>query len=187
MHAWYQQQDADDPGMRRRIGSPAFDDNEWKQIQFPVDANANPLPYWHGTMWCRKEVEIPPAWVGKELELHLGAVDEADDTYVNGQHVGRVWFDIPDCYTTQRCYTVPATLVTSTKVVLTVRVIKEGQYLGLDGPAKEMKLLPKKSANVQPVSLTGAWRYVRAAVQKRATSEPAVSSGQHRLRTVDYI
>ncbi len=155
---WYKKEDEADPGLKGKWMDPAFVAHDWQQINFPVDYTTNPLPQWIGSMWCRKEVEIPPSWVGKELELHIGAVDEADDTYVNGQHVGRIWFDAPNYWTAPRTYAVPAALLTSTKVVVTVRVLNKVGQLGLFGPADDMKLL-LKGATDKPVTLTGAWRY----------------------------
>ncbi len=156
--AWYKQEDDTDPGMTGKWMDPAFVEKDWKPITFPVDYTSNPLPQWLGTMWCRKQVEIPASWVGKELELHIGAVDEADDTYVNGQHVGRIWFDAPGYWTAPRIYVVPAALVTSTKVSLTVRVLNKAGQLGLFGPEAEMKLLLKGRTD-KPVALSGIWHY----------------------------
>lgn len=40
------------------------------------------------TAWYRREFRIPPAWVGKKVLLHFGAVDWEASVFVNGRLVG---------------------------------------------------------------------------------------------------
>jgi beta-galactosidase/beta-glucuronidase len=54
-------------------------------------------------LWYRRMFSIPPAWRGKRILLHFGAVDWETKVFVNvhsvGQHVGGYlpfWFDITD-------------------------------------------------------------------------------------------
>ena len=73
-----------------------------------------------GSIWFRKEVEIPAAWVGKPLELSLGAIDDYDTTYFNGTKVGGIGSETPNSYMVQRRYTVPAELVKAGRNVVAV-------------------------------------------------------------------
>lgn len=156
--AWYRRLDAEDPGIKGKWMSAGADTSGWRNVKLPGKYGDNPLGAYLGSLWCRRDVQIPPAWVGKDLELHVGAIDEADDTYVNGAHVGRTWFEAKDFWKVQRVYDVPANLVTSTKLSVTVRVLNLYGDAGMFGPPDEMKLSPKGEA-AEPVSLAGDWRY----------------------------
>jgi len=156
---WYRQLDADDPGNKEHWMDPAYTPQGWMTVEAPVVMGANPLGSYLGSLWMRKTVEIPQTWVGKELALHLGTLDEADDTYVNGVHVGRIWFDTPNFWLVQRHYTVPATAVTSTHVTITTRILNFVGDLGPFGPASDMYLALNGE---KPVSLTGVWVYQHA-------------------------
>jgi len=157
--AWYRTLDARDPGLKKHWMAPDADISGWWTVEFPCAKNDNPLGSFIGSLWCRKTVEIPQSWVGKLLELHLGVIDETDDTYINGVHVGRTWFETPEFWKVSRVYPVPAALVTSTRIELTVRMLNLYYDLGCYGPAGEMKLTLKDVPAELPVSLAGSWRY----------------------------
>jgi beta-galactosidase/beta-glucuronidase len=42
----------------------------------------------HPWVWYRRSVTIPPAWKGKRMLLHFGAVDYRAMVWINGQHAG---------------------------------------------------------------------------------------------------
>ena len=148
----------DDPGIRDKWFDPQAKLDGWKPIRLPNATAGDP---WHflGIVWVRKEVDIPPAWVGKDLTLQLGVIDEADTTYVNGTEVGAMWSGKPGRATTPREYPVPAALVKSAKVVIAVRVMNLYSFGGLLGPASKLALLLKGKADEPPVSLVGTWQY----------------------------
>ena len=158
LNAYYAALDARDPGLKERWMDPAIDASKWRTVEMPVFYGNNPLGCYLGVEWYRKDVQIPPAWVGKDLELHVGAVDEADDTFVNGTKVGRLWFDTPDFWKVPRVYRVPAAAVTSAKVCIVVRTLNYVGDIGLFGPAAEMRLAPTGDKTAPAVPLTGPWR-----------------------------
>jgi len=157
--AWYRSLDARDPGITGHWMAPATDITHWRKVEAPCAKTDNPLGSFTGSLWFRIEVEIPAAWVGQPLTLHLGAIDETDDTYVNGIHVGRTWFETPEFWKVSRVYPVPATVVMGTHVTLCVRVLNLYYDTGLYGPADEMKLELRDAPNEPPISLTGVWCY----------------------------
>jgi len=147
----------DDPGLAGKWFDPQAKLDGWRSIRLPNSTTGDP---WHflGVVWLRKEVEVPQAWVGKDLALRLGVIDEADTTYVNGTEVGAMWAGKSGRATTPREYAVPAALVKSTKVVIAVRVMNLYSFGGLMGPASKMTLSLKDKADERPVSLVGAWQ-----------------------------
>jgi len=138
---------------------PSTDTSKWLTAPLPGTYGANPLGAYLGSLWCRYDFDIPRAWLGKNLELHVGAIDEADDTYVNGNHVGRTWFEAPDYWKALRVYPVPALDIPGTHVTVVVRELNLYGDGGLMGPPAEMKIFPAGDAKSTPVSLVGVWRY----------------------------
>lgn len=127
---------------------------EWKPIRMP---NESTLYAWHflGTMWLRKEIEIPTAWVGQDLTLGLGIVDDVDETFVNGTRVGGMGYGDAAHGSTPRVYNVPASLVTGNRVSLLVGVMNVHSFGGLIGPREALKL----SRGDESVSLAGTWEF----------------------------
>jgi hypothetical protein len=64
-----------------------------------------------GVFWYRTEFTCPAEWSGKDLTLIIGAVDDYDETYVNGTKVGETGLDVPFHWETPRVYNIPASLI----------------------------------------------------------------------------
>ena len=65
---------------------------------------------------------MPEAWLGGDLALSLGAIDDFDVTYWNGERVGATGAETPQYWSAPRRYTVPGRLVKAGRNVLAVRV-----------------------------------------------------------------
>ena len=80
--AWRHKLDANDPGMKRAGGppwfSPGHDDAGWKAMALPGHWEGKGLPGCDGTVWYRKEVEIPSGSAGAEIGGR-GLGDDGDD------------------------------------------------------------------------------------------------------------
>jgi sialate O-acetylesterase len=111
-----------------------------------------------GSIWFRKEVEVPQAWVGKPLELNLSAVDDFDTTYFNGTKVGGIGTETANSYMVPRRYNVPAELVKAGRNVIAVRVFDSAGEGGF-GSAGKMALGPVGGSQAEEIPLAGAWRY----------------------------
>ncbi|HEV7405408.1 MAG TPA: sialate O-acetylesterase [Chthoniobacteraceae bacterium] len=158
---WFEQLDAEESGLKNKWMTPALDTSKWSTVKLPVTADDNPIGEAPASNWFRKEIKVPTDWIGKELELHLGLVDGADEAYVNGVRVGRTWFDVPKYWSVSRVYPVPAAAVADLTIAL--RVLKTIYPMGLFGPAGDM-LLKLKDAPVDApaVSLVGEWRMAKS-------------------------
>ncbi len=64
-----------------------------------------------GYAWYRREVVIPAAWRGQSLRLSIGAIDDQDWTFFNGQPIGKTTASTPRCYRAPRRYAIPSRLV----------------------------------------------------------------------------
>lgn len=127
-------------------------DDAWRPFPVP-NANCVLFGDMNGAYWFRRDVEIPAEWLGAELELRLGIVDDLDTTYFNGVQIGFTGPDTPDPWGVKRVYPVPAELVREGRNVIAVRNFDEQQMGGLMGP--ELKLVNKTTE--ESIDLSGTW------------------------------
>jgi sialate O-acetylesterase len=86
---------------------------------------------------------------GKAAKLFLGRIIDADETYVNGQLVGKITYQYPP-----RRYQIPAGLLKAGKNVITVRVTNSAGKGGFV-PDKRYELTDGKTV----IDLRGDWLY----------------------------
>jgi sialate O-acetylesterase len=111
-----------------------------------------------GAVWFRREVAIPEAWAGRDLALSLGAIDDFDVTYWNGERVGTTGAETPQYYAAARHYVVPARLVKAGRNVLAVRVFDHYGSGGFAGTAAQLSVGPT-DPDAKPLPLAGPWQY----------------------------
>ncbi len=153
-----------DPGVTPESASwnqPTFDDSAWDTLQLPSTWQSAGHAY-SGVFWFRRTIELPETWVGRDLQLHLGAADKHDITFVNGVEVGRTGRGREEQHwDTPRTYAVPAAVVTGRTLTLAVRVYSFLYDGGLIGPADRMRLRcsGERERPDSDIPLAGAWRY----------------------------
>jgi sialate O-acetylesterase len=134
-----------------------YDAKDWKLMKLPQYWESTGLNI-DGAVWFRKEVQVPAAWAGKDLNLSLGPIDDDDVTYFNGEQVGDT-----KGYNLPRRYTVPGKLVKAGRNVIAVRVFDSGGGGGIYGEAKEMTLAPAGGAGggaaAEAIGLAGEWQF----------------------------
>jgi len=119
----------DRSGPRRNY--PPAHGNQWGFQSFGEKAG---LPDYDGVVWFRRTFDLPLSWVGTDAELHLGAVDDDDTTWVNGVEVGAtIGWTIP------RVYRIPAAVLRPGQNVIAVRVLDTGGGGGLYGGGDTMR------------------------------------------------
>ena len=89
----------------------------------------------NGAVWIRRVVELPEAWRGREVVLHLGGIDKQDIAYANGVEIGRTGSGT-DCstYNVPRVYAIPPALTAEGVLDLAVRgysFLYDGSFNGL--------------------------------------------------------
>ena len=94
---------------------------------------------------------------GKELVVSLGAIDDGDETFFNGESIGRT-----NNYQADRVYTVPAEKVKAGNAVIAIRVTDNMGGGGLYGKPAQMKCYVKDNEKAS-VSLAGSWKYLPVA------------------------
>ncbi len=158
---WDRQVAHEDPGNAgeaQGFAEPGHDDSAWPTMDLPR--------YWEtvkgleidGAVWFRRTVELPADWAGRELVLSLGAIDDFDTTYVNGQAVGATGLETPNYYLAPRRYRVPAELTKTGRATLAVRVFDRMGNGGLYGGGHPLSLSPADDGQTS-LALEGPWRY----------------------------
>jgi sialate O-acetylesterase len=148
---WYR---ARDPGTAASPAwsDPGLDTASWKAMTLPTNWEKAGYPDFDGTFWFRRTIDLPEDADRADGELHVGAVDDNDTTWVNGQRVGAtVGWDVP------RVYRLPAGVLKPGANVIAVRVLDTGAGGGLWGGADPMRLDVKTGGVTKTIPLTGEW------------------------------
>jgi sialate O-acetylesterase len=146
---------------------------DWETMKLPTTWEDTGLEI-DGVVWFNKNVDIPKHWLGEDLKLSLGRINDYDITWFNGTRVGR-GTDV----TYSRVYNIPSELVKEGNNRITVEVLDIGNVGGLYGPAKDMKLINKEDS----ISLIGNWKYRPDPILKDVTKfpeKPTSNSGANR-------
>ncbi|MBD2752453.1 sialate O-acetylesterase [Spirosoma validum] len=124
-------------------------DSQWKRMAMLGDWEWKGLPTLDGVVWFRQEVMIPEGSKLQKMTLHLGSVDDADSTFVNGQLVGnKKGGGI-------REYSLPDGLLKPGRNVLAIRVSDSGGSGGMMGQASQFYLANDNLT----IPLADQWKY----------------------------
>jgi sialate O-acetylesterase len=128
---------------------PALDDRAWPTLNAPQVWETQGLPGLDGQVWLRRHVTLTAAEAIGAATLHVGLVDDCDESFVNGQPVGKTCgWDRP------RAYGVPAGLLHEGDNLVAVRVTDTGGDGGIHGPAANLRL----DTAAGPKPLAGRWQ-----------------------------
>lgn len=128
--------------------SPDFDDSDWKTMEMPGTWRENGLDV-RGTVWMRKDFEIPESMDGRHAKLSMGTLMHNDRVYVNGVFVGSTGYEFPP-----RRYHIPAGVLRKGKNTIVVRLNAPG------GNGEFIKDKPYKIiGDAAEIDLTGTWKY----------------------------
>lgn len=162
--------------------SPDYDDSGWKTIPVPGYVQNNGELGFDGVFWERTIVDIPEKWAGKELVLHLGAVDDNDFTFFNGVEVGHT----EGCIAS-RDYVIPANLVKAGKAAIAVRVHDTGGLGGIAADPERIRLsCTDAKVNEDSMPLAGEWKYKVSMSLAKAPVLPVDASREANIATGLY-
>ena len=131
-----------------------FIDGSWNTTAQPLLwSKIDALEEFDGIVWMRKVVEVPASLAGKDLKLELGAIDDEDITYWNGERIG-----MTSGWMANRTYTVPGKHVKAGKNVLTIRINDTGGDGGFLKDAKDFYI----TAGSTTISLAGDWKWKKS-------------------------
>lgn len=147
--------------------SPSFDDSAWSTQPAPGGWTGE-LEAFDGALWMRRTIQIPADWAGRDLELSLGAIDDDDSAWFQGERVGS-----SAGWSLQRRYTVPARLVKAGRATVAVRVVDTGGLGGFHGAAGDLHIAPVDRSDAR-IELAGTWRAQRGMEWSRIPARESV-------------
>ena len=122
----------------------------WKNIEQPRSWESSSIGNADGTVWFRKEFDLPAGMESKEGVLSLGPIDDNDVTYLNGIKIGAV-----NSWNTDRSYTIPTGILKTGKNVIVIKITDTGGGGGLYGKEDQLYL----QVDGKTVSLSGTWQF----------------------------
>ena len=135
-----------------RIAAPAFDDSDWAKLSLPSSScalerfvpDAQNTQLLNGAFWYRKKVNITD--VGTDYVLRMGAIDDADVTYFNGQQIGATWN-----WQQERVYQIPRDLIQEGINTIAIKHFDGGGGCSIAGP------ITLNSSSGSRINLEGEW------------------------------
>lgn len=107
-----------------------------------------------GMLWFRREVTLTPAQAAQPATLALGAIDEVDETWVNGRPIGASFG-----WSTDRTYVLPPHVLHAGRNVIVVNVLSTYDAAGMYGPPEKMALRFGDGGSV-PLGGHWIWKFV---------------------------
>ncbi|MBD3241982.1 MAG: 9-O-acetylesterase [Chitinivibrionales bacterium] len=154
------QTDTGNKGFEAGWAASDVDLTEWNEMSLPGQWEKDLGLDIDGALWFRKTVDIPESWAGRPLRVSLGAVDDFDVTYWNGEQIGSMGKETPQFWSTPRNYVVPAEQVKAGKTTIAVRVFDHWGNGGFVGAPAEMRIAPSEGDSAKTkVRLDGVWKY----------------------------
>jgi hypothetical protein len=123
---WLGEADPDSVGEEEGWFQAEYDDSDWQPIAVPAtyESQRPDLENYDGVFWYRRRFDLGVVPEGLDLILLMGAADDEDWTYLNGQLIGKVTAEThPDNHwNVERRYPIPPGLLKPEGNVLAVRV-----------------------------------------------------------------
>lgn len=125
-----------------------LDDSDWQTVTLPGSLRAKGIEA-RGTVWLRKDFEMPASMDGKHAKLYMGTLVDSDSTFVNGHFVGYTSYQYPP-----RKYDILAGILHEGTNTIAVKLTAGSG----NGAFVEDKIYKVKGDDVE-VDLTGEWKY----------------------------
>ena len=142
---WKFKGDWAEDGLAQGWQKPDYDDSQWRTLRVPGTWEEQGImtanPRWpsaqpeaddgyNGYAWYRRHFTVAADWAGAAPTLHVGAIDDLDWVYVNGQLIGAT--TVVGAWERPRDYAVPAELIKAgADNVIAVRVCDTGGAGGI--------------------------------------------------------
>nr|NUR37571.1 9-O-acetylesterase [Sphingomonas sp.] len=173
--AWWRSRTGDKPGQEPWHTSDRL---QWKPVPslgFWDDWS----PEWKafdGAIWARKRVTLTPQQAAQPATLSMSAIDDLDETFVNGVAIGG-----ENAYNDPRSYTVPKGMFHAGDNEILVYIRDFGGPGGFAGPADAFKLT---FADRSIETLSSGWEY--SMISNAAVTQPPTPplAGQSGVSTI---
>jgi sialate O-acetylesterase len=124
---------------------------DWGTMQCPGMWEGQGYRNVDGVFYFRRTFTLTAQQAAGAAELFLGAIDDSDETYLNGQRVG----GLENAYSVPREYTIKAGVLRAGENNITIKVTDTGGGGGLSGTPETLRL----ETAAGTVALAGNWKY----------------------------
>ena len=131
-----------------KVAKTNFDDSRWTTIQLPGRFDKMNSEDFDGAMWFRKEFSVEDTTT--DYVLNIGAIDDMDATYINGQKIGGLAGE--KAANAPRKMVIPKSLLAKGKNVIAIRAIDTG------GPGSISGTMTITNDKGVTIPLEGAWK-----------------------------
>lgn len=148
LEKWIKEAMLNDLGEYEKWYSDTSKTKYWKSMHLPTYWEKKGIYDRDGIVWFQKKINIPAAWIGKDITIHFNAIDDQDNLWLNGQPMGQT-----DGFDKVRNYQIAAPNWRQIDNVISVRVLDYGGNGGISG--SEMYL----QCGAEKIDLAGLWKY----------------------------
>ncbi len=127
--SWHFRLDPSDSGKKRGWQNTASFGNDWTTIQVPAFWESQRIPAkfgntasYDGVAWYARQLVLPEPFRNRDLLFSVNAIDDLDETYVNGVRIGSTDETTKGYWAAPRNYRIPAALTKSGKLTIIIRV-----------------------------------------------------------------
>ena len=158
----------DHPGFREALAAelplqaPDYDDSAWKKMTLPQSIEQAGMDI-DGEVWFRAILSLTAAEAQRGIELHLGPIDDSDETWVNGNKVGETIED----WQAERIYPVPARALQEGDNYIAIRMEDQRGSGGLYGNEEQFYYVAGSSQKPLPKE----WKYKVTRITRSAGNE----------------
>jgi len=138
-------------GETKNWSQATFNDRSWPTMALPGLWEGKALGELDGIVWFRKTITVKKEDAGKAASISLGAIDDSDESFVNGTSVG----GLKNQYNAPRVYSIAAGILKEGANVIAIRVEDTGGGGGVQAKPEELVLTIGSSK----ISLAGDWEY----------------------------
>ena len=139
-----------DIGISEKWYGYEFNTSAWKPFNNPCEWRETELAETDGSVWFRYEFDLPSIDVLAKTIVSLGAIDDNDETWINGINIGKT-----NGYNIERIYDIPQSILNEGRNVITVRVINETGEAGFTSHPDKMFI----QNGDKKYPLAGEWKY----------------------------
>ncbi len=125
--------------------------SSWEKMNIPTVWENAGLPYYDGVVWFKKEITLPDDWLGQNLILSLGPIQDYDITFFNGTKIGE-----QKKRDNLSVYNVDKNLTEKKDCEITVRVF---DAYGIGGIWGKPEMIYLKNEKGEKINLAGEWYY----------------------------
>jgi sialate O-acetylesterase len=138
----------------------------WPTMDLPCTFGGE-LASFDGVVYLRRTVDAPNSAAGRAATLELGPIDDCDDAWVNGVHVGAT--HDPGRWGEPRAYAVPPGVLRAGPNTVALRVLDTGGLGGVNGAPADLGLRLEGGDRIE---LAGPWRYTLGSEARRLPPLP---------------